>query len=350
MKVRLRFIGCQLGGIKQGGGKMKSVAQHIRLQLLILSCLIVTMAPMVYAQVYPNRAIDLVMPYGAGGGTDNSVRILQEPLSRELKVPINIVNRTGAGGVIGTSFVANSKPDGYTLMGQCITPLLIPQIIKPKTVPYNAFDFTPIAMTLNEPCIFVVRSDLGVNTFKEFMIYAKKNPGKLVTGTSGLGAPNYLDLEILKNVGDVNFRNITFASGAETLTQLLGGHIDWIIATVPVPRPHIQAGKLKVLAVLTPQRLPEFPDVPTMREEGFPTVNVNMDYCLLGPKGLPNEVTLRVANALDTILKKPEVVESVTKRGFMPIFMPPNEFANLLRTTFKQYSDIAKNVKGMIED
>ena len=330
---------------------MKFRSKDFCCQLICIFCVLAFAGSVGYAQGYPTRGIDIVIPNAAGGGSDNFYRTAQPYLSKELGVPINIVNRAGGGGVIGTSFVANSKPDGYTLFAHSVTGFLTPQIISPKTIPYDVLkDFTPIVFTVYEPLILVARPDLGVKTFKEFIAFAKKNPGKLVCGVSGLGSPNRIDLEILKTVANVNIRHISFDSGAETLTQLLGGHIDWIIGTIPVSKPHIQIGKLRALAVLSTERLPEFPDVPTMIEEGYPDVNVNMEYILMGPKSLPPEITKKLANAMQTVLKKPEMITAMKRRGYVDRFLPPKEFSDHLVKTFNRYNEIAKKTPGMITE
>jgi len=269
---------------------MRSRIKVLSGQSVVLLSVILVMVSLCYAQGYPARAIDIVIPYGAGGGTDNFFRLIQPALSKELNVAVNIVNRTGGGGVVGTSFVANAKPDGYTLIGTTDSAFLLPEIVKPKTIPYHVLeDFVPIAGLGWEPLIVVIRpvpEFESIKTFRDLVAYEKKNPGKLLTACAGVGSPCDIDLKILKTTHGYDPREMIMISGGEIITQILGGHLDWIIATVPVPKPHIQIGKLRALAVVSPVRIPDFPQVPTMIEEGFPEVNVGMDFAALGPKGL----------------------------------------------------------------
>ena len=304
-----------------------------------------------HAADYPNRAVDIVVPFAPGGGADNFFRAVRGGLAKEFNVPTNIVNRAGGGGVVGASFVANSRPDGYTLAGLELLTHLTAKIIGPKTVSYDAIkDFKPIAHFAYEPLMLVVRADLEAKTIEDLIAYAKKNPGKLIAGTSGLGTQNRLDLELLKVATGTNIRFVTFASGGETTTNLLGGHVDLICGnTVTASRSHLKAGKIRALAVFTPNRIPEFPDVPTTKEKGLASVNVNMAYGLLGPKDLPAEIVDKLSRSAKAALALPDVAANLTKLGYILEYLPPQQLEEQLKRDYGILADVAKKA-GLIQD
>lgn len=300
---------------------------------------------------YPNRAVDIVVPFAPGGGADNFFRAVRGGLAKEFNVPTNIVNRAGGGGVVGASFVANSRADGYTLAGLELLTHLTAKIISPKTVSYEAIkDFKPLAHFAYEPLLLVVRSDLEAKTIEDLIAYAKKNPGKLLAGTSGLGTQNRLNLELLKVATGTNIRFVTFASGGETTTNLLGGHVDLICGnTVTASRSHIKAGKIRALAVFTPNRLPEFPDVPTTKEKGLASVNVNMAYGILGPKELPPEVVDRVSRSARAALTSAEVTANLNKLGYILEYLTPQQLEEQMNKDYGLLADVAKKA-GLIQN
>ncbi len=324
----------------------------LKKSLFAASCLILFALPGALpcpAAEYPGRAVDVVVPFAPGGGADNFFRAFRGALAKELNVPTNIVNRAGGGGVVGTSFVVNAKADGYTLAGFELLTYLTPQIITPKTVPYQVLkDLKPIAHLAYEPLMLVVRADLEAKTLEDFLAYARKNPGKLLAATSGLGSQNRVDLELLKVATGTQIRFVSFASGGEAMTNLLGGHVDLICgATVTASRSHLKAGKVRALAVFTPERLAEFPDVPTTREKGLATVNLNMTYGLLGPKGLAPEVVERVSQATKAALTAEDTVANLKKLGYYVEFSTPGQLEERLKKDFGLLTEVAKRA-GLI--
>lgn len=328
----------------------------IRKNILTLSFVILFTVPVplfsiCHATDYPSRAVDVVVPFAPGGGADNFFRAVRGPLAKELNVPTNIVNRAGGGGVVGASFVVNSRADGYTLAGLELLTHLMGKIIAPKTVSYDVLkDFKYIAHCAYEPLMLVVRPDLEARTIEELIAYAKKNPGKLLAGTSGLGTQNRINLELLKVATGTNIRFVSFASGGETTTNLLGGHVDLICGnTVSASRSHLKAGKMRALAVFTPVRIPEFPDVPTTKEKGLSDVNVNMSYGILGPKDLPQEIVEKVSQSVKAALTSSEGAASLNKLGYIVEYFTPRQLEEGMKKDFGLLSDIAKKA-GLIQD
>ncbi len=322
-----------------------------KLSCFILFTVLVPLLPLGQTAEYPSRGIDIVVPFAPGGGADNFFRAVREAVARELNVPANIVNRAGGGSVVGTSFVVNAKADGYTLVGCELLTYLMAQIITPKTVPYHVLkDLKPIAHCAYEPLMLVVRPDLEAKSIEELIAYAKKNPGKLIAGTSGLGTQNRINLELFKVATGTNIRFVSFASGGETTTNLLGGHVDLICGnTVTASRSHLKAGKLRALAVFTPERLAEFPEVPTTKEKGIPEVNINMSYGFLGPKGLSPEVVEKVSQSVKAALTSPETVANLKRLGYGLEYSTSKQLEEKLRSDFGLLTDVAKKA-GLIQD
>lgn len=333
---------------------MKSRAKTIHSEFLacvIVFAVLLSLVSIGQAAEYPNRAIDIVVPHAPGGAVDSFFRVIQDPLAKRLKVPVSIDNRTGGGGVVGSSFVANAKPDGYTLLAQEYVTILMPEIIMPKTVPFHVLkDFTPIARAVEDVCVLVVRPNLECKTFDDLIAYAKKNPGKLVAGTSGFGALNRLALEILKSSAGIDIRNLSFSGGAEVITNLLGGHVD-VGASLPFMGviSHIKAGKMRVLAITSADRIPDLPGIPTVKEKGFPELTLNGAHVLMGPKGLPSQITETLAQAVNDVLKSPEVRADLERRGYVISYLSLNQLSERMAKDFTFYSAIAKKA-GLTQD
>ena len=295
------------------------------------------------SQEYPSRAIDIVAPFSAGGGVDTFFRNIREPLSRALNVAVNVVNRGGGSGVVGSSFVANSKPDGYTLLGHDLMIHLMPSAAMPKTVPYHVLeDFSPIAQIGVEPIIFYVRSDSEFKTMEDLVLYAKKNPGKLLAGASGVLTQNRINLEILKLSAGVDIHFVSFAGGGEVVISVLGGHTNFSNSPFSVTISHVKANKLRYLATCTPERISGFPALSTTKEKGFPDVNMNMRFGLLGPKGLSPMVIKKLANTVETILKSQEVISMFSRFGYIVNFLGPDQLRESLSRDFVTCSEIVK--------
>jgi len=294
------------------------------------------------AQEYPTRAIDIVVPFAAGGGVDSFFRTIREPLSNELKVPINVINRPGGGGVIGSSFVANSKPDGYTILGQDITSVIAYPIITPE-IPFNILkDFQPIVSCAILPQIIAVRTDLGLRKLEDLISYAKKNPGKLLVGTAGVGSSPHFNVEIFKKSAGIDITHFPLGGGGEVIPNILGGHIDLTVIGLSIIKSHMRAGKLQGLLTLSPERIPDFPEIPTSKEKGMPEVNINNEPCFLGPKGLPIKVTERLTHAVSEILKSPELVANLSRLGYFVNFLPSDQLGERIKKEFQIYLEVAK--------
>jgi tripartite-type tricarboxylate transporter receptor subunit TctC len=191
---------------------------------------------------YPNRMIELVVPYGPGGTNDITARIYSEKLAQALKVPVTVVNRPGGGGIQGVLYVTRAKRNGYTILSATGSNIVLVPIITPEATFDVLRDFFPLGQFGSVPSVFVVRDDSPIKSFRELVEYARKNPGKLSNAVAGCGTGSYCNLQILVAKNNLNINTIPFKSGAETTTALLGGHVDMTFVTQPAVGAHLKAG------------------------------------------------------------------------------------------------------------
>lgn len=290
---------------------------------------------------YPDKPIQIVVPFGPGGSSDLCFRVLTGELSKVLKVPVNVINRTGASGLVGTDFVANSKPDGYTLLGTSSAPMTVAPAIDPKA----ERDLDPLAIIAYQVVAFTTRSESEFKSLADVIAYAKKKPGELTCGTSGIQTEPFFNLEILKSAAGVDIRHVSIASSSEGITNVLGGHINFWFGSLSTSYSLIKAGRIRGIAITGNKRLEEFPNVGTFSEGGFPQVNVNLVITMMGPKGLPPAMIKVWGDALKVVLAHPEVVASLSKLHYMVDLQTETES---LRKYFKgeleRFSGIAKEL------
>lgn len=261
-------------------------------------------------EVYPSRAIELVVPWGPGGSGDLSARAYNDTLGRALKVPISVVNRAGGSGVAGISYVMHAKNDGYTLLAgdqACI-------VISPLLMKEPAFDplkdLVPIAYMGSSCSVFAVRADSQFTSLNQLIDYAKKNPGKLNNAVAGFGTAGQFNTEILSSHNNLNIVSIPFKSGPEAVTAVIGGHADLVASSFITLGPHIKSGRLRALAVSSGRRFPAFPDIPTTTEAGHPYVNiVYWGGALFAPPGTSQRVISVLASAAEKAFNDPQVIE-----------------------------------------
>jgi tripartite-type tricarboxylate transporter receptor subunit TctC len=295
---------------------------------------------------YPDRPITLVVGFGAGGFTDLSARALAKAAEKELGQPIIVENKPGAGAVIGKAFVLKSKPDGYTIgVTGTSTYILTPNI---REVPYNPLtDITEIMSYVDMPFGLAVKADAPWKTYEEFIADVKKNPGKMTYSTAGVGLAQHICMERIALKEGLKWTHVPFKSGPEAATATIGGHTHAVAQTMPDIFPHVQAGKLRLLLVISNKRLRDFPDVPTILEKGygfdtFSSLNV------FGPKGLPESIRQKLEVSFKNAMKDSSFIETLRQIGAEPSFMSGKDFATSWRA---QYDEMGKTLKalGLVE-
>ncbi len=293
---------------------------------------------------WPSRAFTIVVPWPAGGAADFIARTLAERLSERLRQPVMVDNRPGAGTNIGTQLVAGAKPDGYTLLmassNNCVNVTLLP----PAGVDF-ARDFRPIANAGLAPNVLVVHPQVPATDLKTLLALAKARPGALTYGSSGHGSAAHLAAERLKLQAGVDITGVAYKGAAPAVADLLGGHVSMMFTVIPATLPHVQAGKLRLLAVATEKRLPLFPDVPTVDEAGMPGFQSSIWYGLVAPRKVPDPVVRRLNEEVVAILAEPEVRKKLDGHGVLPIGDSPEAFAATIEADIAHYAQLIRSAK-----
>ena len=301
-----------------------------------------------HAQGYPDRPIKLVVPFPAGGATDTTSRLVAQRLQQGLGQTVIIENQGGAGGSIGARQVANAAPDGYTLlMGSVGTFGTQPLLYKLDYDPHKAF--APVATTVTDKIIMVAGPTLQVKTVQELVQLAKANPGKLNYGNA-IGIGPLLVAELFKVKSGVNIVHIPYRGGAPMISDLLAGQIDMTINGKSVLLPHIQAGKVRALAVTGPQRWPDLPDVPTLVETGYLDMPYDALFGIVAPKGTPAPVIDKLNAVINEGLRSPDMRASFAKLGIEPTITTPEEFAAILAQEVPKWADVVRTTGVKVAD
>ncbi|RZM00167.1 MAG: tripartite tricarboxylate transporter substrate binding protein, partial [Variovorax sp.] len=280
---------------------------------------------------FPSRPITLMVPFPAGGSVDLMARQYAEPMSRALGVPVIVDNRPGAGGSVASQLVANARPDGYTLVVSSQSSHLANPLTQPKLGYDPVRDFENITILGRQPNVLVVHSSLLVRTFKEFVDYAKKNPGKLNYGSGGVGSMGQLNVEMLKAATGIYTTHIPYRGGSPLITAVLGNEVQFILDNLLIMLPHIQSGKMRALAITADRRMPQLPDVPTFAEVGYPQLNITSWTGLAAPAGTPEPVVRALYAAVRQVAASPAMVQALNERGVIPPEeLPPAAFEKMM--------------------
>ena len=293
----------------------------------------------VFAQSYPIKPIRMIVPFPAGGATDILARALSQKLGEKIGQTVVVENRPGAGGTIGADAAAKSVADGYTLLLATSSTHSIGPAINPK-IPYNAeTDFTPIVYVASSPNVVVVPNSLPVKNMRELIDYARKNPGKLNYASSGNGTIVHLTTEYFKAQSDTFILHIPYRGTALAIPDLVSGKVDVLFDSFVTGMPHVKDGKLRALAVTTAKRSTLAPDMPTVSEvlPGFESVTW---FGLYGPKGLPQDLTLKVNQAVNAALTDSDVKERFARLGAEPAGGTPQAFAAMVKADHTKWKKI----------
>ena len=313
--------------------------------LLALTCLLVPALGAVTraeTQPYPARTIKLVVPFGPGGPTDVSARIVAQVVQSGLGPSVVIENRPGAGGAIGTKSVAIAEPDGATLLiGTSATLGVVPALMKnPGYDPIKSF--APVAKVADSTLVLVVPATLPANSVQEFVAYAKANPGRLSFASAGVGNQTQLLAELFKSKAGLDIVHVPYKSGAEMVTAILGGQVQMAFPDVSILIPLIREGKLKALAVTSASRHPQLPDVPTMIESGIPDYIMTFWSGVVAPAGVPAEIVNRLNTAINDGLTSASVRENLAKVGSVASPGTPQDFADFIAAETRKWSAVAR--------
>lgn len=293
------------------------------------------------ADAYPNKPIRLIVPFAAGGTTDIVARVVAEGLGRELGQAVVVENR-GGGGSIGADALARSTPDGYTLGVATVSTMATNPATNPKT-PYNPLkDFAPITNMVNVPNVLTVNPAVPAKSVAEFVALLKANPGKYSYASSGAGGIGHLDGELFKSLTQTDMVHVPYRGSGPALNDVIAGQVNAQFDNLPSSMPHIQAGKLRALAIAAPKRLPALPDVPTFAEGGLPEMDNMAWYGLVAPAGTPQAVIDRIHDATVKALKDPKIAQRLADGGSLVDGNTPAEYAAQIKRELELRQRIAK--------
>ena len=301
-----------------------------------------TLAAALPAQAWPSKPIKLVAPYAPGGTTDVIARMVAEYLGQRLGQNIIVDNKPGKGAMVGTALVAKAAPDGYTLLMSTISGLSISPTL------YGGGDFDPMAdfihvsIASRNPSVLVVNPDFAARTFKDYVAYAKANPGKLAFATSGAGSSNHLLGVRLEQVIGAALVHVPYRGAGPAMIDTMNGIVPSMFDSLPSAAPHIKAGKVRALAVSGEARNPTFPDVPTMKEQGFPDLISYSWFGISVPAKTPAAIVDRLASEIQAVLKEPAVVKRWEEIGAEGSNMTPAEVGRFVQAEIDKWTPVVK--------
>jgi tripartite-type tricarboxylate transporter receptor subunit TctC len=314
---------------------------------LLLCAWVALLAPFaVLSQPYPNKPIKVVVPSPPGGPPDLLIRMLAPKMSASLGQPLVVENRAGAGGIVGTAYMAKSAPDGYTWLVTTASHTNTPPFS--KNVPFDPVkDFTHVTLLAqNFGQVLVVPPSLPARNVRELIELAKKQPGKLNYGSAGIGTASHIPAEVMKAMSGTDIVAVQYKGVAEVMTDLMSGRIELFFVGTQLAAQQVQAGKLRALALTGARRWKGLPDVPTMDEQGFKGYNLINWFGLWLPAGAPQEIVARMHAETVRALADPEVRAQFDAQGLEGVGMPPAEFSRFVAKEFAFMTDLAHKINA----
>jgi len=301
------------------------------------------------AEDYPSKPVRIVVPYPAGGTIDAVARLVGQKLQESFKEPVVIENRPGASGNIGADVVAKSAPDGYTILlatnGQASTPAVF------RKLPYDAEkDLLPVTQLNTSTLVLVANPKLPARSVPELIAFAKTVPGGLNYGSTGVGNPLHLTMEMLKMKAGIEMVMVPFRGDAPLLTALLANDIHLAVSPVPTAQSHIQSGALRALALTRATRTSALPDVPTIAEQGFPDFDTSSWHGFFVPAKTPDEIVRRIYRETKKALESPDVRERLLSLGAEPVATSPEEFSALFKSDMEKFAKVVKDARIPLQD
>lgn len=298
---------------------------------------------------FPSKPLTLVVPFPAGGPADIFGRNLAQAMSPHLGQPVLVENKSGAAGVTGVDFVAKAGSDAHVMGLMSASAGAIMQSLMPK-MPYDpAKDIAPVILVVRVQEILAINSKLGINDLKTFIAHAKANPGKVTCGSAGTGGITHLAIELFKRETGTDLLHVPYRGAAPATNDLLAGTVDTVLLDISVLLPHIRAGTVKPLAVTSDTRAPLLPDVPTLREMGFPKVNSDNWYALMAPGNASLEHRQKIFTAASAALKSKEVIDAYAAVGGVVGGGTSAELASFLREEVEKWAAVIKGANVKLE-
>ena len=295
-----------------------------------------------WAQGYPNRPIKVTVPYAAGGLPDTMARLVGQKMGESTGQQLVVENRGGAGGIVGTTDVAKAAPDGYSLLVADVAQIAINPHLFAK-LPYDPLkELTGVSLMGTSALYLVVHSSVPASNMQELVALVKSQPGKLSYGSSGLGSIHHLAMEALKVGLGLDMLHVPYKGTGQSVPALLGGQVPLLYAALPSIESHVKSGKVKILAVSTPQRSPQTPDVPTVAESGVPGYDFVAEIGFYAPAGTPQDIISKLAAEVQKAVKQPDVAQRFKQLGIDPVGSTPEAYNAMNRASYRKYEGVVK--------
>lgn len=302
-------------------------------------------AALANAQNFPSRPVTLTVGFAPGGGTDTAARIVAKKLTENIGQAVVVENRAGAGGNIAAQQIATAAPDGYTIHLTSVGPMSVAPAMY-KNLPYDPKkDIAPITMGVMFPNVIVVHPGLPVKTLADYVALAKSKPGELNYASSGVGGAGHLAGELFKQRAGIDVVHVPYKGGGPAMTDLLGGRVTMYPAVPSTALPHVEAGKLRALAITGPNRIPTYPNVPTVAESGYPGFEASNWYAFVAPARTPPEILDYWNRELNKVLRDPQVKAELAKHGLDPAPGTREELARYIEKETEVWGRVVREAK-----
>ena len=321
----------------------------LRIALLALTMAVPWLAaPLAQAQDYPTKPIRFIVGYAAGGATDIGARLVADGWQKSFAQPVLVENRPGASGLLAADIASKAAPDGYTLMmGTGGTMTIAIHLTKANFDPLK--DFIPIGPFAVNDAALIVGTNFPAKNLRELVDLAKKSPGKYTFGSSGLGGPTHLAGELLKVRAGINIQHVPYKGDSQALADILGGNLPMMMVSVPSAASQMKSGAVRTIAMLTANRSPEFSDVPTVAESGYPGYAVNQWIAPIAPTGVPQPIIRKLNLVLQQVARDPEVIKKMVAMGSRAEVGPPEDLGKVIREDYARWGDIIRTAGIKLE-
>lgn len=315
--------------------------------LLKMAAVFLSTTAIAHAQ-YPNQPIRIIAPFAAGGSVDIVARMVGDPLGKALGTPVVVENKSGASGMIGTQQVADAKPDGYTLLANSSIHVIVPSLY-PK-ITYDALnDLQPVSQITLVPLVLVASPSAPFKDVKEMIAWGKQQASGMSYASAGNGSTPHLAGEMLGEATGVSVVHVPYKGSGAAMLDVMGNQVPVMFDALTAVMSHIQGGKLKALAVASPQRVPTLPDVPTFAELGYPQFDLSTWHGIWAPKNTPKEIVDKLSGELARISHEPDMRKRIEDLGGQPVGNSPEEFDAFARSEHKKWGDMIKRFNVVIE-
>ena len=300
-------------------------------------------ATQAYAQGYPAKSVRMVVGFGTGGGTDTLARVLSRKLADTWPQSLVVENRPGADGSIATEIVARSPADGYTLVmvsnAHTITPFQ-------RKLAYDPVkDFAPVTLVGSNPQLLLLHPSLPAKTLKELIALAKARPNDMAFASSGTGTSPYLAMELLKSVTGIKLTHVPYKGSGPAVIDLVGGHVQLMFGAVSTTLAQLQNGRLRAIAITSPQRWPALPEIPTVAESGIPGFEASSWYGVLAPAGTPAPIVSKLHTDMATAINAPDIRKHLLDLGMSTVANTPREFADVIRNDMARWGKLIRSLE-----